>query len=362
MNWNSKYRPQSINEMIKQDANRYLNHLNTLYYHLLFAGPSGTGKSTTCQIIVNKYFQQLNVLKIDGSKQRDQETIRNLIRPFLKTKLLSLENGNKNYHQTATVGTRDHKFIIIEEADGLLKLAQYWIASAMKKYTCENIHFILICNYLDKITDSLKAQCLQFSFYSFSQPDMIQYLLKILNKVDPITYSNNYYNNNKQQQEIPFELNDCLSKISQLADGDCRKAINILQTCHEKNNQQLSLKSVEFYFPMTTRDKTITIFSIMFPEHGKLINFQDFITNPILNQSFIKNLEFSLKEHIEYDFYYFLSNEQTDQFLEQIRLNLVNKSHFLKKCFELTELISNQFMYHSILKICFFSFLYNSIC
>jgi replication factor C small subunit len=107
--WIEKYRPQSLDEVVGHDdiTARLLNYINRQELpHLLFAGPAGTGKTTSSIAIAREIYGddwQENFLELNASDQRGIDVVRDRIKSFAR----------------ASFGGYDHRIIFLDEADAL---------------------------------------------------------------------------------------------------------------------------------------------------------------------------------------------------------------------------------------------------
>ncbi len=200
--WTEKYRPAEFSEIVGQDeiikkVQSLTNSLNIP--HLLFAGPSGTGKSTLALIVVKELFGKIwreNYLELNASDERGINVIREKVKSFARTKAL---------------GDVPFKIIFLDEADALTPEAQQALRRTMENYaaTCR---FILSCNYSSKIIDPIQSRCAVFRFKLLEKKDIEKYISRIAEK-EKLTIT-------PEAMEILYEGSE----------GDCRRATNILQS------------------------------------------------------------------------------------------------------------------------------------
>ncbi|GIU68284.1 MAG: ATPase AAA [Candidatus Pacearchaeota archaeon] len=199
--WTEKYRPSKFSEVVGQDdvVKRIESLVNSLNIpHLLFAGPAGTGKSTLALIIVKELFGQNwkeNYLELNASDERGINVIREKVKSFARTK---------------SIGNAPFKVIFLDEADALTPEAQHALRRTMENFsgTCR---FILSCNYSTKIIDPIQSRCALFRFKLLEKKDIEKVLKRIAEK---------------EKLEIKEES---IELIYESSEGDCRRAINILQ-------------------------------------------------------------------------------------------------------------------------------------
>ena len=198
--WTEKYRPKDFSEMYGQErivsrVKAFVGEKNIP--HLMFSGPAGTGKSTLSLIIVKKLYGKdwkSNYLELNASDERGIDIIREKVKDFARTKSL-----NNNF-----------KIIFLDEADALTREAQQALRRTMEMFA-KGCRFILSCNYSSKIIDPIQSRCALFRFRQLEKEDIAKIIKNIAEK---------------ENLEICEGVTEELFKLSE---GDCRKAINILQ-------------------------------------------------------------------------------------------------------------------------------------
>jgi len=205
--WVEKYRPNSFKEVVSQSI--AVNNLkefaqNKNMPHMIFAGPAGTGKTSTALIIAKNAIKRqnyyANVLELNASDTVRMDYVRSVIKSFVNQNLL-LENNTL-------------KFIILDEADNIPTQVQQALRRIIEKAS-SNVKFILLCNYINKIIDPIVSRCAVFRFTNLAKKKIVERLKFIVDKEKlqiPQTHANKFY--------------DTLFFIS---GGDLRKAINTLQ-------------------------------------------------------------------------------------------------------------------------------------
>ena len=203
--WTEKYRPRRLDAVVNQKG--IISRLQQFIKdksmpHLIFAGPAGTGKTTSALAIVRELFGRrmapnTTYLELNASDARGIDVIRTYIKDFAKAKPpLQIP----------------FKILILDEADNMTAPAQQALRRTMEKYT-QNCRMILICNYSNKIIPPIQSRCVVFRFSSLSNDD-IKERLKYIAKQEHISIS-------------PEGLNSLVD----VSRGDCRRAINYLQSC-----------------------------------------------------------------------------------------------------------------------------------
>lgn len=161
--WVEKYRPRKLDQMALPDEHRNLlqSYLEKGEVpHLLLVGPPGGGKTTTAKILIDSL--ECEVLKMNASKDRGIDVIRDRIGTFAKTKAWS-----------------KWKIVFLDEADGLTPDAQNAMRAMMEDYH-DQTRFILAANNGFKIIAPLQSRCVVMEFGESPLKERIQILQKIL--------------------------------------------------------------------------------------------------------------------------------------------------------------------------------------
>lgn len=199
--WTEKYRPSTFEEVVGQQE--ILKRVKSLVQsmnipHLMFAGAAGTGKSTLALIIVKELFKENwreNYLELNASDERGIDVIRQKVKDFARTK--AIENV-------------PFKVIFLDEADALTKEAQQALRRTMENYT-NTCRFIMSCNYSSSIIDPIQSRCVVFRFKLLEKKDISEVVKKICAR------------ENLKITEDTFQT------IYEASEGDCRRAINLIQ-------------------------------------------------------------------------------------------------------------------------------------
>eukprot|EP00501_MAST-03F_sp_TOSAG23-6_P002078 GSMAST32.ASY1.ANO1.2171.1 assembled CDS len=206
--WIEKYRPNTLDDLIAHtEIISTINRLvdaNSLP-HLLFYGPPGTGKTSTILACARRlYGNNLSsmVLELNASDDRGINVVRNQI---------------KNFAGTRKLFSSGVKLVILDEADALTRTAQFALRRVIEKYV-KNTRFCLICNYANKIIPAIQSQIA-----------------------------------NAENVNI---TDDGMESILNLCEGDMRKMLNILQSCHmaypEVNQENVYI--VKYFFRTKVSD------------------------------------------------------------------------------------------------------------
>ncbi|MFW9773850.1 MAG: replication factor C small subunit [Candidatus Thorarchaeota archaeon] len=205
--WVEKYRPKTFDDIVSQ--NIAVNNLREFTKsgdmpHLIFAGPAGTGKTSTALIVAREMTTKdryhRNVLELNASDTVRMDYVRNVIKDFVSQKMI--------------IDDASLKFIILDEADNIPGQVQQALRRIIE-LSSNNVKFILLCNYINRIIDPIVSRCAVFRFVSLSEKKIIERLKYIV----------------KQENiKISQDKRDLLYKtLFFISGGDLRKAINTLQ-------------------------------------------------------------------------------------------------------------------------------------
>ena len=172
--WVEKYRPQKLesyvgNKVIKNKIADYLEQGSI--QNLLFHGVAGTGKTTLAKLIAKNL--NCDLLYLNASDERGIDTIREKIVPF-----------------ASTMGFKDTKIIILDEADYLTPQAQATLRNTIESCS-KTTRFILTCNYLERIISPLQSRCQTFEITPPSKQEVNYKCQDILTKEKILFYDNN---------------------------------------------------------------------------------------------------------------------------------------------------------------------------
>lgn len=116
----------------------------------------------------------------------------------------------KDYARTRPIGDVPFKIILLDESDALTPEAQHALRRTMEMYT-HTCRFILDCNYSSKIIEPIQSRCAVFRFRKLTDEE-VKEMLRRIEQGEKLTITPKAYD-----------------LIAYAAQGDLRKAINILQ-------------------------------------------------------------------------------------------------------------------------------------
>ncbi len=199
--WVEKYRPQGLADVVGQEetVERLKAYVQSgSIPHLMFAGPPGTGKTTSAIALARDLWGEDwkgRFLELNASDERGIGVVRGKIKDF------------------ARVGTATNdgfKIVFLDEADALTHDAQSALRRTMEKFT-RTTRFVLSCNYSSKIIDPIQSRCAVFRFRPLTTDQVKSYIRKIA------------------QQESVDVTPDGVDALVFVAKGDLRKTVNTLQ-------------------------------------------------------------------------------------------------------------------------------------
>jgi len=214
--WVEKYRPNRFEDIVLEPTNRrffknIIEGKSSYFPNLLLYGPPGTGKTTSIINFIhdiqsrhlknNPHLEQgnssfSNVIHLNASDERGIDIIRNQINLFITSSNL-FDHG--------------FKFVILDEVDYMTKLAQHALKYILQTYTFHNVRFVLICNYISKIDESLQREFICIQFNQLPREDIHYFIHKICH-----------------QENIPWSPRQ-IDTLIDFYQCDIRSMINFLQ-------------------------------------------------------------------------------------------------------------------------------------
>jgi len=198
--WTEKYRPGRLEDVINQahvvDKLKVWVREKSMP-HMLFAGRAGVGKTTVALCIAKELYGEnwrLNFQETNASDERGINVVRGRIKEFARIK--PIDAG--------------FKIVFLDESDALTSEAQQALRRTMEKFSSV-CRFILSCNYSSRIIEPIQSRTAVFRFKSLSEEHVIEYLNRVVSG------------------EGLSAPKDSVKTIAEIAEGDLRRATNILQ-------------------------------------------------------------------------------------------------------------------------------------
>jgi len=199
--WVEKYRPKSLVEVVGQEEiiERLKAYAKTGNLpHLLFAGPAGTGKTTSAIALARDMFGEnwrQNYYELNSSDERGIETVRTKV---------------KEIARIAPFGGSNFKIIFLDEADNLTADAQAALRRTMETYS-KTSRFILSANYSSRLIEPIQSRTAVFRFRPLKPDAIAEYIGRIA-----------------KSEKLKI-TDDGVEALVYVAEGDMRRAVNALQ-------------------------------------------------------------------------------------------------------------------------------------
>ncbi|KAK2638337.1 hypothetical protein Ddye_026132 [Dipteronia dyeriana] len=278
MLWVDKYRPKTLDQVIvHQDIALNLKKLVTEQDcpHLLFYGPSGSGKKTLIMGLLRQVFgpgaEKVKVenrtWKIDAGSRtidlelttlssanhvelspsdvgfQDRYIVQEIIKEMAKNRPID------------TKGKRGYKVLVLNEVDKLSREAQHSLRRTMEKYS-SSCRLILCCNSSSKVIEAIRSRCLNVRINAPTEEQIVK-VLEFIGK--------------KEGLQLPSGF---AARIAEKSNRSLRRAILSFETCRV---QQYPFTSNQAIPPMDWEEYVSEIASDIMKEQSpkRYINLRE---------------------------------------------------------------------------------------
>ncbi|OMO67859.1 hypothetical protein CCACVL1_20260 [Corchorus capsularis] len=347
MLWVDKYRPKTLDQvMVHQEIAQNLKKLVTEQDcpHLLFYGPSGSGKKTLIMALLRQIFgpsaEKVKVenrnWKIDaGSRTIDLE-----LTTLSSTNHVELSPSDVGFQDRYIVqeiikemaknrpidtkGKKGFKVLVLNEVDKLSREAQHSLRRTMEKYSA-SCRLILCCNSSSKVTEAIRSRCLNIRVNAPSEEQIIK-VLEFIGK--------------KENLHLPSGF---AARVAEKSNRSLRRAILSFETCRVqqypfKSNQAIPPMDWEEYISEIATDimkeqSPKRLFQIRGKVYELLINCipPEMILKRLLHE-LLKKLDAELKHEVCHWAAYYPAKEASDsrpqtKFMLRIAADLENQTN-----------------------------------
>jgi replication factor C small subunit len=230
--WVEKYRPHRIEDIVNQEEVKArlgpLLEKKDELPHLLFAGPPGSGKTTTALIVARTLLGDLAPdysLQLNASDERGIDAVRDRIKTFAS-------------YSDRREGV-PFRLVILDEADEMTSQAQTALRRIMEE-TSRHTRFILICNYSSNLIEPIQSRCAIFRFKKVGQDEVVS-RLKTIAKDEDVKASEK-----------------ALEAVSRAVDGDLRQGINLLQAA-AAGGGEVTLERIDAATGSSTKERAAEV-------------------------------------------------------------------------------------------------------
>ncbi|EPS72980.1 hypothetical protein M569_01775, partial [Genlisea aurea] len=256
MLWVDKYRPKTLDKvLIHQDIAQNLKKLVSEHDcpHLLFYGPSGSGKKTLILALLRQMFgPSVDKVKVENKNWKvdaGSRTIDLELTSLSSTNHVELTPSDAGFQDRYVVqeiikemaknrpidtkGKKGFKVLVLNEVDKLSKEAQHSLRRTMEKYS-ESCRLVLCCNSSSKVIEAVRSRCLKMRISSPSEGEIVN-VLEFIGK--------------KEGLQLPSGFS---GRIAKQSNRSLRRAILLFETCRVQQypftaNQAIPLMDWEEY-------------------------------------------------------------------------------------------------------------------
>lgn len=161
----------------------------------------------------------------------------------------------KEFARTVAIGDVPFKLIILDEADAMTSDAQQALRRTMEMYASVS-RFILICNYSSKIIEPIQSRCAVFRFKALDDKHVEEFVNRIV-----------------KGEKLKI-TEDGIRAVVRIAEGDLRRAANILQAASalgEKISEDVVYEAASLAKPQEVKQMLELALSGKFLEARKML-------------------------------------------------------------------------------------------
>lgn len=235
MLWVDKYRPRSldkvtVHEEIAQNLKKLVSEQDCP--HLLFYGPSGSGKKTLIMALLKEMFgTSAEKVKLEQKAWKinaGTRTIELELTMLASTHHVELTPSDAGFQDRYIVqevikemaknrpidskGKKGFKVLVLNEVDKLSREAQHSLRRTMEKYSA-SCRLILCCNSSSRVTEAVRSRCLNVRVNAPSDEQIIK-VLELISK--------------KESLQVPPGFAE---RIAAQSNRSLRRAVLAFETC-----------------------------------------------------------------------------------------------------------------------------------
>lgn len=315
MLWVDKYRPKTLDKVIvHQDVAQNLQKLVSEgdCPHLLFYGPSGSGKKTLIMALLRQIFGpsadkvkvENKIWKVDaGTRTIDVE-----LTTLSSTHHVELNPSDAGFQDRYVVqeiikemaknrpidtkGKKGFKVLVLNEVDKLSREAQHSLRRTMEKYSA-SCRLILCSNSSSKVTEAVRSRCLNVRINAPMEEEIVN-VLDFIAKKEGLQFPQGF-----------------VARIAEKSNRNLRRAVLTFEACRVQqypftNNQAIPPMDWEQYVSEIASDiMKEQSPKRLFEVRGKLY---ELLTNCIPPEIILKRLLFELLKKLDSELKHEVSN------------------------------------------------------